>query len=371
MMWYRHRVSDNYRVQASDHSLEFQGSFMPSSDEEPLPSGSELVKTLRCGNVARLQAVWRGWLQRRQQRLACTCFCGRLRSYCQVESDGTAAHGYFVGLHKGLWRGYGKYVPHRPQHCCQSSPDVCDMRLTRMCVAQWLAHHPKPWSRCGRQRWVGVSHEFVPISEQRGAVFDELFALFNEYKAERAAGKVLSRKAFIDLYCKSPVGSMRTDVAAQLTSAGQLESKDGGSDTEWPAHAHLVGTCFSLMRWKGRVVGCMLLDVGPSFLATKIFWYDVADASRGDGAYGRSIIDLMWYKHLVLAGNLGHSHLWNGYSDPRLPRMCYKLERFFDHSEAQCEEGWLPLAQCMERDASGALRWSDQHTNPTKIAAHR
>ena len=344
------------------------------TDKEPWPSGAEIAQATVLPNsaVLRLQAFWRGRLARRQQDLARRCFCGQLRSYCKMalNGDGTSNHDYFCGLHKGLWRGYGLWVPRTRSGCCQSAPDTCDLRITRMCVPEWLTHHPRPWNRCGRQRWLNVSHEFVPISEHRGDAFEEVFELFNEYQAERDPSKVLSRRDFIDLYCTSPVGSISADAATQLTRAvqQQLESKGNDSYVAFPDQSSLVGTCFSLLRWQGRVIGCMLLDIGPTFVATKIFWYDVADASRGSsGAYGRSIIDIMWFKHLMLAGNLGNLHLWNGYSDPRLPRMCYKLERFFDYSEAQCAEGWLPLAVCIERNADGTLRWSSKYGNPTKL----
>jgi hypothetical protein len=218
----------------------------------------------------------------------------------------------------------------------------------------------------------------VPLDE-RGALFEEIFALFNSYQADRDPASVLTRDEFIASICTSPLGSLSTEAAAQLTQQAPATQADAGKRADTcPPENSPVGSCFSLLCWQGRVIACVLLDLVAGsgsqtspIMGTKSMWFDANDASRGEGAYSRSIVELVWYKHLVFAGQLGYEHLWNGYSDPKQTRLVYKLERFWQHSEAQCEKGWVPLAECMDRDSDGAFCWNHLHSNLTKRSGER
>ena len=102
---------------------------------------------------------------------------------------------------------------------------------------------------------------------------------------------------------------------------------------------------------------------GP-ILATKTFWFSADHLP--------SIVEMLWSKHLVLANELQYKHLCTGYSSPSYPRMRYKFERYWQHSEAQCTEGWIPFAKCVQHDpVTGVYSWKAVYSNPTKPAADK
>lgn len=104
-------------------------------------------------------------------------------------------------------------------------------------------------------------------------------------------------------------------------------------------------------------------DIGP-VVGLKLLWYETAGDAAA--AWPRSMTELLWYKHIMLAGRLGCTYLHTGYTDPLMPRLLYKLERFWDHTEALTAAGWRPLNDCVERDADGVLRWNPLLPNLTK-----
>merc|ERR1712187_584460 len=126
----------------------------------------------------------------------------------------------------------------------------------------------------------------------------------------------------------------------------------------------LVGSAFGLLRMEGHVLVVITLDfLGDVHqelgLGAKVFWIDVQEFEQRESKLNKSVVDLILYKTIALAKQLGYTKLLLGGSDPKNSRHVYKFLRLLQGSEFLCKEGWIPIDDCMVFDGDHC-NWSPQ-----------
>mmetsp|Transcript_52303 Transcript_52303/g.86680 ORF Transcript_52303/g.86680 Transcript_52303/m.86680 type:complete len:319 (+) Transcript_52303:44-1000(+) len=278
--------------------------------------------------------------------MACTS-CGKSLPIIKIGGDHPALNQYLFELERGKWRQDFNFV-------CDLSFCECDIRIQRVDVQKWSAAHltTKQLSRrFGSARWKSVSWEFLPLRNSDGQQLD-IYDMYCKYMcARQGPNAALPFEDWLQAKCSSVIGSISPWVAEALSSFvigdGLKVEKDS-----------LVGSGFGVLRCEGQMVAVITLDFfGGQHqelgMAAKVFWLDV------ESKFGKSVVDLILYKIMALAEMLDYSKVLLGGSDPNNERHIYKFLRLRHGSEFLCEQGWIPIQDCVSF-SDDRCEWSSQ-----------
>lgn len=261
--------------------------------------------------------------------------CGRCLPVQRIGGDPTAVHDYLCELQRGKWRQDFDNV-------CDLSICDCDIRIQRVDVDQWSASHLTQRQlsrRFGLARWKNVAWEFLPLRSNEKQQSD-IYGMYRRYMCTRQGpDAVLPYDRWLCAKCTSVIGSISPVLAQELEqiAAGEPQQLDKSS---------LVGSGFGLLRLEGDLLAVITLDFfGDRHqqlgMGAKVFWLDA------DSNFEKSLVDLIMYKTIALAKVLGCSKLLLGGSDPKNARHVYKFHRLREGSEFLCEQGWIPINDCL------------------------